>query len=177
MGRGSTRHRDELIVALRDGGETLEDIGRVLNMTRERVRQVYSEATRVGFPGEFAERFWSQVRKSEGCWEWMGTRDPSGYGLTYFGAALKAYRVAWELTHGPIPAGLHVCHACDNPPCCRPDHLWLGTHRDNMDDMVAKGRSVRGRTYEAGPRPGLGAIRAASALHGQPAAPTWVVDE
>lgn len=97
----------------------------------------------------FAERvalFWSHVQKSDGCWEWQGRRTSRGYGRTT-GRLLggprtaRAHRVAWELTNGPIPGGLGVLHRCDNPPCCNPDHLFLGTAADNAADMVAKGRA------------------------------------
>lgn len=101
-----------------------------------------------------SERFWSQVARSDdGCWEWTGRRKKNKkqhYGLVRVyvgkrnGRSVKrqfmAHRVAWELTNGPIPAGLFVCHHCDNPPCVRLDHLFLGTHKDNAADAQAKGR-------------------------------------
>ena len=92
------------------------------------------------------ERFWSKVAKGDGCWEWMAARDRKGYGMFQVGVGktARAPRFAWELAHGPIPAGLHVLHRCDNPSCVRPDHLFLGTAADNNADKVAKGRQARG---------------------------------
>jgi hypothetical protein len=58
-----------------------------------------------------------------------------------------AHRMAWELTHGPIPPGLFVCHHCDNPPCCNPVHLFLGTNADNVDDKVKKYRQAVGENH------------------------------
>lgn len=89
------------------------------------------------------ERFWGNVDKTDGCWVWrLATRGAQGYGTTTWQDRTYAtHRLAWELTHGAIPAGMLVCHRCDNPPCCRPDHLFLGTPRDNMQDMIAKGRA------------------------------------
>ena len=78
-----------------------------------------------------------------GCWEWQGFRLPQGYGRigqTKPKRILYTHRVAWEAAFGPIPDGLYVLHSCDNPPCCNPAHLWLGTHVDNMADMVKKNR-------------------------------------
>lgn len=89
-----------------------------------------------------AERFWKYVAKSDGCWEWIGHRQGAGYGRIGLGDKVKlgAHRVSWELHNGPIPDGLWVLHRCDNPPCVRPDHLFLGTNADNVADMIAKGR-------------------------------------
>lgn len=87
-------------------------------------------------------RFWAYVQPSTGCWQWNGPmREQDGYGFfTLGGRRLSAHRVSWELHHGSIPDGFYICHHCDNPPCVRPDHLFLGTVRDNVDDMIAKGR-------------------------------------
>jgi hypothetical protein len=83
---------------------------------------------------------------SNGCWEWQGVRSPLGYGRYYpaMGVKLQSHRHAYELAHGAIPEGMHVLHRCDNPPCCNPDHLFLGTHADNMKDRQAKGRTRTG---------------------------------
>lgn len=88
------------------------------------------------------ERLWSKVAKGDGCWEWLGKRHESGYGLLRAPKSghLRAHRVSWEIHNGTIPEGMVVCHVCDNPPCVRPDHLFLGTRGDNAADMRAKGR-------------------------------------
>lgn len=97
------------------------------------------------------ERFWAKVAKSEdGCWLWMSGLDREGYGHIYRQVACRvskgilAHRFSYELAFGSIPDGMDVLHRCDVPACVRPDHLWLGTHQDNMTDMVRKGRSPRG---------------------------------
>lgn len=88
------------------------------------------------------DRFWSKVQKGDGCWEWVGTIGANAYGVLAVGRKhVYAHRLSWELHYGPIPDGHWVCHRCDNPRCIRPDHLFLGTHDDNMADMRAKGRS------------------------------------
>lgn len=85
----------------------------------------------------------SQIKISDlGCWEWQGTLRRFGYGKVCFcGRSLSAHRVSWELFNGRIPNGLWVLHRCDNPPCCNPDHLFLGTRLDNMRDCASKGRA------------------------------------
>lgn len=100
-----------------------------------------------------ATLFWLKVDKGEGCWIFSGAKLPKeigGYGwATYCGKVMGAHRIAWLLTNGPIPEGLHVLHKCDNGPCCNPAHLFLGTHLDNMADMYSKGRNTRGAKARA----------------------------
>ena len=83
----------------------------------------------------------------ENCEVFDGSINPGGgYGRVYMGQRdgrsvhVGAHRVAWEKVNGPIPDGMQVLHKCDNPPCVNEDHLFLGTHRDNMIDMTEKGR-------------------------------------
>ncbi len=94
-----------------------------------------------------ADRFWSKVKKTDGCWLWTGGTDSAGYGMMVLTnksiglrKAIKATRVSWQLHVGGIPEGICVCHSCDVPACVNPAHLWLGTHTENMRDMMAKGR-------------------------------------
>ena len=78
-----------------------------------------------------------------GCQVYTGTKNSSGYGsIKINGKMVGSHRVAWELANGPIADGMCVLHHCDNPPCCNPDHLFLGTRKDNANDRDAKGRLV-----------------------------------
>jgi hypothetical protein len=98
-----------------------------------------SRAQRAQRIATFEHRFWSRVDRSAGCWEWQGARNGAGYGVvSRDGRDHGAHRVAWELTHGPIPDGLFALHHCDNPPCVRPEHLYLGTAGDNLRDTHAR---------------------------------------
>ena len=95
------------------------------------------------------KRFWSKVRKGAGCWVWTASKRSKGYGAFVYpqGGDIvqgRAHRYSWEIHRGEVPPGLCVLHLCDNPACVRPDHLFLGTKRDNNRDMCAKGRHVSG---------------------------------
>lgn len=105
--------------------------------------------TTESFSPAWRDRFWSRVHKSDGCWEWTRGHVPRGYGCvcTKAIAGLRkqdyTHRIAWMLEHGAIPQGLQVLHECDNPPCVRPEHLFLGDQLANVRDMISKGRAVR----------------------------------
>src|SRR6185369_15948414 len=101
--------------------------------------------------GDLPRRFWSYVDKSGDCWLWAGSTFWTGYGqLRLNNTSATAHRIAWELTFGPIPDGLFVCHKCDVRLCCNPAHLFLGTAQENVDDMMRKGRYTRDRKYSRG---------------------------
>jgi len=94
------------------------------------------------------ESFSKLIRKKDsGCWHFKGPINKrSGYGLVgWHGKVINAHRLSWILFKGEVTDGLHVLHHCDNRRCINPDHLFLGTHQDNMDDMTRKGRRRGGR--------------------------------
>lgn len=89
--------------------------------------------------------FWSRVdiRSEDECWNWKSYLGSFGRGAYSIGQkSIKSHRWAWFLTHGEIPKGMFVCHKCDNGRCCNPNHLFLGTPKENTQDMVSKGRKV-----------------------------------
>lgn len=94
-----------------------------------------------------AERFWEKVNKTETCWLWTANKNNMGYGLFRPGGLASkrlAHRISYEMENGPIPEGMCALHRCDTPACVNPAHIFLGTKKDNVADMDAKGRRVIG---------------------------------
>lgn len=112
-------------------------------------------------------RFWDKVLKTERCWEWQaGCHPRDGYGHFWLeGRTVRAHRVSYELTKGSIPEGSILLHSCDNPRCVNPDHLRIGTHKDNAIDRESKGRAnrVKGSSHK-GAKLTEAAIKQAKAL-------------
>jgi len=164
-----TEEEREAVVKLYEDGKSSREISRIYGVSIEPIRRVLIDKgipRRKRGPKPFYKNgkgkeedvlrwsptreglFWEKVAKKgyNECWEWQGYRDKNDYGYHQLGDRnFLAHRIAWILSHGePIPPGLVVMHICDNPPCCNPSHLKLGTKAENNLDRAQKGRSARG---------------------------------
>lgn len=112
--------------------------------------------------GQYGAKRWHEIRlpmaedfarwfdKTDGCWEWKGAIDRNGYGAYgYKGKSMRAPPIALMLDGRPVPKGMYACHHCDNPRCVRPDHLYAGTPKDNVRDMLSRGRNPVGSKHYA----------------------------
>lgn len=132
--------RDEDIKNKRLSGMTLQEIGNLFNITRERVRQItaslgYKRPKKVKKSRieRRTELFFSNINKGN-CWEWTGKKTKYGYGIFGFLGESYAHRVSWVIHNGEIPKEMFVLHKCDNPSCLNPSHLYLGNQTQNMKD-------------------------------------------
>lgn len=111
------------------------------------INKVVIEVCQLDVTQEQIDVFWSKVNiknRPTDCWEWLGAKKPKGYGnIRINNNYLLAHRVAFELANGLIPPGYIVCHICDNPSCCNPSHLMLGTTKSNAVDMLMKNRQKK----------------------------------
>ena len=99
-----------------------------------------------GYEEKTKRRLLNKILLQDDCHIWTGSKYHHGYGCTsYKGKKIQAHRLIYMLYKGQITEGMYVCHSCDNPSCINPDHLWLGTQKDNMTDMIEKGRKVNRR--------------------------------
>lgn len=144
--RGISTIHGRMKAAPQGGGTPLRGLTRSSGPSREGLAM---KATRpIELTESLRRRLATNVTRTEGgCLEWAGARNGNGYGSVgsvrdEHGRSIVylAHRVAWTIANGPIPEGMSVCHTCDNPPCVNPDHLFIGTNQDNVDDMVSKGR-------------------------------------
>lgn len=97
-----------------------------------------------------SSKFWERVYKTNYCWNWKAGKDEKGYGLFWCKKTWRAHRFSWVVHYGEIPNNLHVLHKCDNPKCVNPEHLFLGTNQDNVNDKFKKGRNynVKGEKHK-----------------------------
>lgn len=148
--RGSFKSSGENVIATMTNGciiEVMESALRVADYNRGQYANGVAHLM-VKYTPEQIKTFWAKVSgtdNDEQCWEWNAALSGSGYGkLTINQRPVTAHRFAWELVNGKIPDGLFACHKCDNRKCVNPNHLFLGTQKDNMRDMTNKGRRAVG---------------------------------
>lgn len=157
----------EEMIELRRQGVTLQKIGDRLGISRQRVQQIIGntrdikprktktpEERRAARIKRRADAFWSQVKISspDKCWEWTGITNPvTGYGVYSFcgNHTRSTHRIAYSLTNGEIPEGMYILHSCDNPKCCNPSHLRVGTPQENVKDRDKRGRAKHRRGCNA----------------------------
>lgn len=135
-----------LVKSLFDKGLGARKIAAELGLTREIIRRVFKELniTYPVQPKNSIDTILSRVNKlcNNHCWEWQGAKNNDGYGLIrYRGKRQGVHRVVYELMVGNIPKDYYVCHKCDNPSCCNPDHLFIGTPTENQIDCQMKNRN------------------------------------
>ena len=135
------------IIELRKSGKSYSDIAKELGSAKSTIAAHCIKLGVNDMPKQIKDFNWlisKSKRNENGCIEWLGgKRNKSGYGATHVDdKTVHVHRLSWILNFGEIPDGLFVCHKCDNPPCINPEHLFLGTHRDNMLDCQNKGRMV-----------------------------------
>ena len=141
-------NKDE-VYSLHKKGKTQKTISEELGCSEGRVWQILREADLVGgiTAKSPAQRLKDRLKEdiNSGCWEYQGAKFSEGYGqIKIHSQVYRAHVLAYSLFVGEIPEGMNVCHHCDNPSCCNPSHLFLGTHAENMADKVAKGRQAKG---------------------------------
>jgi hypothetical protein len=106
----------------------------------------YAAAMTEEISAKIQKRFFAKVQKTSSCWLWTASCARRGYGsFSIAKRTVRAHRVSYLIHYGQVPEGMFVCHTCDTPQCVNPSHLFLGSHQDNVDDMVRKGRSPKTR--------------------------------
>lgn len=146
------KERLKFITACRANRESYQEIGDKLNISKQRVQQLCDKYKIFKGPKVEPTPYEEKVKQKllakrqivNSCWEYTGCKSTTGYGRTcYQGVYAYVHRVSYSVFVGKIPNDMCVLHRCDNPKCFNPEHLWVGTHQDNMLD-----RDIKGRTYK-----------------------------